>query len=61
MVNIIRSTGFVHLSKGLMEREILDAIYDVTIAYPDAKPETEASILKGHLPNQVKLCIYVNQ
>ena len=50
-----RTTGFVHLTKGMMERNLLDAVYDVTIAYPDTKPMSEQSILQGDFPSQVNL------
>ena len=32
---------------------MLDAVYDVTIAYPDTRPDTEADIIRGGLPHQV--------
>ena len=64
-----RTTGFVHIAKvnllkwdfrnndcdgqGLLDREMLDAVYDVTIAYPDTRPDTEADIIRGGLPHQV--------
>ena len=32
---------------------MLDAVYDVTIAYPDTRPDTEADIIRGGLPRQV--------
>ena len=50
-----RTTGFVHLTKGMMERNILDAVYDVTIAYPDTKPESEWTVLQGNFPSQVNI------
>ena len=50
-----RTTGFVHIAKGMMERDMLDAVYDITIAYPDTKPETEKALLQGDLPGQVNI------
>ena len=50
-----RTTGFVHLAKGMIEREMLDAVYDVTMAYPDTKPETEMSLLQGFMPSQINI------
>jgi len=50
-----RTTGFVHIAKGLLDREMLDAVYDVTIAYPDTRPDTEADIIRGGLPHQVNI------
>ena len=31
----------------------LDAIYDVTIAYPDNLPETEADLAYGSIPSEI--------
>eukprot|EP00090_Calanus_glacialis_P000224 TRINITY_DN10149_c0_g1_i1.p1 TRINITY_DN10149_c0_g1~~TRINITY_DN10149_c0_g1_i1.p1 ORF type:complete len:398 (-),score=86.22 TRINITY_DN10149_c0_g1_i1:165-1358(-) len=50
-----RTTGFVHLSRGMMDRNLLDAVYDVTIAYPGSKPLTEATLISGDIPEQVNL------
>ena len=33
---------------------MLEAVYDVTIAYPDTRPDTEADIIRGGLPTQVR-------
>jgi len=52
-----RTTGFVHLARGMMDRDLLDAVYDVTIAYPGTKPHSEATLLRGDLPQQVNLHI----
>ncbi len=35
----------------------LDAIYDVTIAYPDNLPEREEDLKKGKLPKEVHFYI----
>ena len=35
----------------------LDAIYDVTIAYPDNLPETEGDLSRGKLPKEVHFYI----
>jgi len=50
-----RTTGFVHLARGMLDRNLLDAVYDVTIAYPGTRPQSEASLLRGDLPEQVNL------
>lgn len=50
-----RTTGFVHLARGMMDRTLLDAVYDVTIAYPGIKPDSEATLIRGDMPNQVNL------
>ena len=31
----------------------LDAIYDMTIAYPDNLPETEADLANGKIPTEI--------
>ena len=36
-----------------MERNLLDAVYDVTMAYPDTKPQAEKTLLEGNFPSQV--------
>merc|ERR1711953_623411 len=50
-----RTTGFVHLTKGMMERNLLDAVYDVTMAYPDTQPQSEKTLLAGKFPSQVNI------
>lgn len=50
-----RTTGFVFLTKKLLESQILDAVYDVTLLYPDQVPQNEAKLLKGEFPKQVKV------
>ena len=35
--------GFVHIVHGLLEREMLSAVYDCTIAYPDVTPHREVN------------------
>ena len=54
-----RTTGFVHLSRGLMDRGMLGSVLDCTIAYPDptTSPLTEAALLEGALPGEVHLHI----
>jgi len=50
-----RTTGFVHLSRGMMDKNLLDAVYDVTIAYPGTKPQSEVTLLSGDMPEQVNI------
>jgi len=54
-----RTTGFVHMARGLMDRGMLGSVLDCTIAYPDSAnvPTTEAAVLQGALPTQVHLHI----
>ena len=40
--------------QGMLDRGLLEAVYDVTIAYPDTRPDTELDIIRGGLPGQVR-------
>ena len=33
--------------------ECLDAVYDITVAYPDGKPVTEQDVVNGMLPKEI--------
>eukprot|EP00731_Ephydatia_muelleri_P027381 Em0019g254a len=46
------STGFVHLVQSL-RKEGLEAVYDITIGFPDALPKTEFHFLKGVIPSEI--------
>ncbi|XP_054758615.2 lysocardiolipin acyltransferase 1-like isoform X1 [Lytechinus pictus] len=49
-----RTTGFKFIMDHLRKHEAVDAIYDVTVAYPDRIPVGgEMDILKAKLPNEV--------
>lgn len=50
-----RTTGFSYMCCQLMERNELDAVYDVTLVYPDTVPQTEKMLLRGEFPKQVKV------
>lgn len=39
----------------LLEKDALDAVYDVTLVYPDVVPQTEKMLLRGQFPKQVKV------
>lgn len=47
-----RTTGFVYIMNALRSGG-LDAVYDVTIGYPDALPKTEVELAKGIMPREV--------
>ena len=47
-----RTTGFVYVMNALRSGG-LDAVYNVTIGYPDALPKTEVEIAKGIMPREV--------
>ncbi|XP_012273608.1 lysocardiolipin acyltransferase 1 [Orussus abietinus] len=48
-----KTTGFTYLASYLQKSSYLDAVYDLTIAYPDNVPQSEADLVKGNLPNEV--------
>lgn len=48
-----RTTGFSYLAGEMRKNGNLDAIYDVTIAYPDNLPETEADLANGSIPSEI--------
>ncbi|XP_074026786.1 lysocardiolipin acyltransferase 1 isoform X2 [Leptinotarsa decemlineata] len=50
-----RTTGFVYLTQQLLLKNSLDAVYDVTLVYPDTVPQTEKLLLKGQFPKEVKV------
>lgn len=51
-----RTTGFAFLAQHLISQKSLDAIYDVTLVYPDAVPQNEKLLFfKGLFPKQVKI------
>jgi len=52
-----RTAGFVHIVHGLLEREMLSAVYDCTIAYPDVTPHRETDIMRGQIPRRVNIHI----
>ena len=47
-----RTTGFVYVMNALRSGG-LDAVYDVTIGYPDVLPKTEIELVKGMMPREV--------
>ncbi|XP_018334204.1 lysocardiolipin acyltransferase 1-like [Agrilus planipennis] len=49
-----RTTGFAFIAEELLSRNNLDAVYDITLVYPDAIPQTEKVLLCGKIPKQVK-------
>lgn len=50
-----RTTGFTYMTGELLQRNALDAVYDVTLVYPDVVPQTERMLLRGLFPKQVKV------
>ena len=51
---LVRSSSSFEVLQGMLDRGLLEAVYDVTIAYPDTRPDTELDIIRGGLPGQVR-------
>ena len=47
-----KSTGFLHAIKILREKN-LDAIYDMTVGYPDVLAKTELDMLNSRIPREI--------
>lgn len=52
-----KTTGFSFLVRHLQQATYLDAVYDLTIAYPDYVPQSEVDLIKGKLPSEVHFYI----
>ncbi|KAK9887014.1 hypothetical protein WA026_019941 [Henosepilachna vigintioctopunctata] len=52
-----RTTGFAFLAGKLLNDKCLDAIYDLTLVYPDIIPQTEKLLIQGHFPKRVRVHI----
>ena len=52
-----KTTGFTYLARHLQESNYLDAVYDLTIGYPDSIPQSELDLLSGKMPNEVHFFI----
>ncbi|XP_019871786.1 lysocardiolipin acyltransferase 1 [Aethina tumida] len=48
-----RTTGFTYIASQLLKTRSLDAVYDVTIIYPDSVPQNEKMLFNGVFPKQV--------
>ncbi|XP_066172413.1 lysocardiolipin acyltransferase 1 isoform X2 [Sylvia atricapilla] len=48
-----RTTGFTFVVERLREGNNLDAIHDITVAYPQNIPQTEKHLLKGNFPKEI--------
>ncbi|XP_053315799.1 lysocardiolipin acyltransferase 1 [Spea bombifrons] len=48
-----RTTGFTFIVDRLREGNNLDAIHDITVAYPQNIPQTEKHILNGNFPEEI--------
>ncbi|XP_060534154.1 lysocardiolipin acyltransferase 1-like [Cylas formicarius] len=50
-----RTTGFGYIASRMMADGCLDALYDVTIVYPDVVPQNEKVLFSGGFPKRVKV------
>ncbi|XP_018565137.1 lysocardiolipin acyltransferase 1-like [Anoplophora glabripennis] len=50
-----RTKGFTFLAHQLLLKNNLDAVYDVTLVYPDTVPQREKVLLMGYFPRVVKV------
>ncbi|VVC25989.1 Acyltransferase, C-terminal domain,Phospholipid/glycerol acyltransferase [Cinara cedri] len=48
-----KTTGFVFLADTMRTNKQLNAVYDLTVGYPDLIPQTEMDALKGVFPKNV--------
>ncbi|XP_066255761.1 lysocardiolipin acyltransferase 1-like [Euwallacea similis] len=48
-----RSTGFVYLVDEMRKKKCLDAVYDLTLIYPDVCPQNEEKLFLGNFPRKV--------
>lgn len=48
-----KTTGSAYLIQHLQKGNFLDAVYDLTIAYPDYIPQSEIDLIRGKLPDAV--------
>ncbi|XP_036290754.1 lysocardiolipin acyltransferase 1 isoform X1 [Pipistrellus kuhlii] len=48
-----RTTGFTFVVDRLREGKNLDAVHDITVAYPHNIPQTEKHILQGDFPKEI--------
>uniref|UniRef100_A0A3P9I2U8 Lysocardiolipin acyltransferase 1 n=2 Tax=Oryzias latipes TaxID=8090 RepID=A0A3P9I2U8_ORYLA len=48
-----RSTGFTFIVDKLQKGDNLDAVHDITVAYPKNIPQTERHLILGHFPREI--------
>lgn len=48
-----KTTGFAYLVQHFQRANYLDAVYDLTIAYPDYIPQSEIDLIMGRFPREV--------
>ncbi|XP_073070848.1 lysocardiolipin acyltransferase 1 [Manis javanica] len=53
-----RTTGFTFVVDRLREGENLDAVHDITVAYPHNIPQTERHLLHGDFPEEIHFHVH---
>lgn len=53
-----RTTGFTFVVDRLREGKNLDAVHDITVAYPHNIPQTEKHILEGDFPREIHFHVH---
>ncbi|XP_048365691.1 lysocardiolipin acyltransferase 1 [Sphaerodactylus townsendi] len=53
-----RTTGFTFIVERLREGNNLDAIHDITVAYPQNIPQTEKHLLYGNFPKEIHFHVH---
>ncbi|XP_041107027.1 lysocardiolipin acyltransferase 1-like isoform X1 [Polyodon spathula] len=48
-----RTTGFTFIVESLRKGDNLDAVHDITVAYPQNIPQTERHLVTGHFPREI--------
>ncbi|XP_075391448.1 lysocardiolipin acyltransferase 1 isoform X3 [Tenrec ecaudatus] len=53
-----RTTGFTFVVDRLREGQNLDAVHDITVAYPHSIPQTERHLLNGSFPQEIHFHVH---
>ncbi|KAM8786032.1 lysocardiolipin acyltransferase 1 isoform 1-T1 [Rhynchonycteris naso] len=53
-----RTTGFTFVVDRLREGKNLDAVHDITVAYPYNIPQTESHLLRGDFPKEIHFHVH---
>lgn len=53
-----RTTGFTFVVDRLREGKNLDAVHDITVAYPHNIPQTEMHLLRGDFPKEIHFHVH---
>ncbi|BET02959.1 Acyltransferase [Nesidiocoris tenuis] len=48
-----KTTGYTYMVNRMRTGNHIDAVYDLTVGYPDTLPETESDVLRGFFPSRV--------